>query len=58
VFDLAVRLGGTISAEHGIGYLKGGQLGRQWAPAAVAAHRAIKAALDPKGLLNPGKKRA
>ena len=58
VFGLAVRLGGTISAEHGIGYLKGGQLGRQWSPAAVAAHRAIKAALDPKGLLNPGKKRA
>jgi FAD/FMN-containing dehydrogenase len=56
VFDLALRLGGTVSGEHGIGVLKRGQLSRQWAPAAVAAHRAIKAALDPKGLFNPGKK--
>jgi FAD/FMN-containing dehydrogenase len=56
LFDLAVRLGGTISGEHGIGLLKAGRLAQQWAPAAVAAQRAIKAALDPKGLLNPGKK--
>ncbi|MDX6719179.1 MAG: glycolate oxidase [Solirubrobacteraceae bacterium] len=56
VFDLALRLGGTVSGEHGIGVLKRGQLSRQWPPAAVAAHRAIKAALDPKGLFNPGKK--
>ena len=56
LFDLALRLGGTVSGEHGIGVLKGGQLARQWAPGAVAAQRAIKAALDPKGLLNPGKK--
>ena len=56
LFDLAMALGGTVSGEHGIGVLKGGQLTRQWAPAAVAAQRAIKRALDPKGLLNPGKK--
>ena len=56
LFDLAVRLGGTVTGEHGIGLLKKGQLSRQWGPAAVAAHRAIKAALDPKGLFNPGKK--
>ncbi len=56
LFDLALRLGGTVSGEHGIGVLKRGQLSRQWSPAAVAAHRAIKAALDPKGLFNPGKK--
>ncbi|HVF79189.1 MAG TPA: FAD-linked oxidase C-terminal domain-containing protein [Solirubrobacteraceae bacterium] len=56
LFELAVRLGGTVSGEHGIGVLKRGQLTRQWAPAAVAAQRAIKHALDPKGLLNPGKK--
>jgi glycolate oxidase subunit GlcD len=56
LFDLALRLGGTVTGEHGIGVLKRGQLARQWAPAAVAAQRAIKAALDPKGLLNPGKK--
>lgn len=56
LFDLALRLGGTVSGEHGIGTLKRGQLARQWAPAAVAAQRAIKAALDPKALFNPGKK--
>jgi glycolate oxidase subunit GlcD len=56
LFDLALRLGGTVSGEHGLGVLKAGQLARQWAPAAVAAQRAIKAALDPKGLFNPGKK--
>ncbi len=55
-FALAVALGGTVSAEHGLGWLKRGQLRRQWAPAAVAAHRAIKVALDPRGLFNPGKK--
>ena len=58
LFAMAVRLGGTVSGEHGIGLLKNGQLARQWAPAAVALHRAVKAALDPKGLLNPGKKLA
>ncbi|MDQ3371510.1 MAG: FAD-binding protein [Actinomycetota bacterium] len=58
LFTLALELGGTVTGEHGIGVLKDGQLRRQWAPAAVGAHRAIKAALDPKGLLNPGKKRA
>lgn len=56
LFDLALRLGGTVSGEHGIGLLKAGQLSRQWPPAAIAAHQAIKAALDPKGLFNPGKK--
>jgi glycolate oxidase subunit GlcD len=56
LFDLAVRLGGTVSGEHGLGVLKAGRLSRQWVPGAVAAQRAIKAALDPKGLFNPGKK--
>jgi FAD/FMN-containing dehydrogenase len=56
LFDLAIRLGGTVTGEHGIGVLKRGQLARQWSPAAVAAHEAIKRALDPKGLLNPAKK--
>jgi glycolate oxidase subunit GlcD len=58
LFDLAVALGGTVSGEHGLGWLKRGQLAKQWAPGAVAAHRAIKAALDPAGLFNPGKKTA
>ncbi|WP_051221654.1 FAD-binding oxidoreductase [Conexibacter woesei] len=56
LFDLARALGGTASGEHGIGLLKAGQLSRQWAPAAVGAARAVKRALDPKGLFNPGKK--
>jgi glycolate oxidase subunit GlcD len=53
---LTVELGGTISAEHGLGSVKSGRLGDQWAAEAVAAHRAVKAALDPKNLFNPGKK--
>ncbi|HWI22445.1 MAG TPA: FAD-linked oxidase C-terminal domain-containing protein [Baekduia sp.] len=58
LFDLALRLGGTITGEHGIGILKRGQLSAQWSPAAIAAHEAVKRALDPKGLFNPGKKQA
>jgi FAD/FMN-containing dehydrogenase len=56
LFALARALGGTASGEHGIGLLKAGQLSRQWSPAAVGAVRAVKRALDPKGLFNPGKK--
>ncbi len=56
LFAMAIRLGGTISGEHGVGLLKNGELARQWSPAAVALHRAVKAALDPAGVLNPGKK--
>jgi FAD/FMN-containing dehydrogenase len=56
VFALAIDLGGTISGEHGIGWLKRGRLAGQWSPAAVALHGRIKAAFDPKGLFNPGKK--
>jgi len=56
LFDLAVRLGGSISGEHGVGWVKRGQLGRQWSPKAVELHRAIKSCFDPRNLLNPGKK--
>jgi FAD/FMN-containing dehydrogenase len=56
LFALARELGGTASGEHGIGLLKRGELARQWAPAAVQAQRAVRRALDPKGLFNPGKK--
>lgn len=56
LFALVIELGGTVSGEHGLGRLKNGQLRRQWDPGAVAAHRAIKAALDPKGLFGPGRK--
>lgn len=53
---MAIEMGGTISGEHGVGVLKNGWLRRQWGPAAVAAHQAVKDALDPRGLMNPGKK--
>jgi FAD/FMN-containing dehydrogenase len=49
-----VELGGSFSAEHGIGRLKVGDLERWGDPAKLAAMRAIKAALDPNGILNPG----
>lgn len=58
LFELAISLGGTVSGEHGLGRLKNGYLRSQWDPAAVAAHQAIKAALDPKGLFGPGRKLA
>lgn len=53
--DLAVRMGGSFSAEHGIGILKRGELERYASPVALSTMRALKAALDPKGIMNPGK---
>ena len=58
LFDLAVRLGGSISGEHGLGYLKRGGLAKQWPTRALELHEAVKQVFDPKGLLNPGKKLA
>jgi FAD/FMN-containing dehydrogenase len=58
LFPLAVRLGGAISGEHGVGWVKRGQLARQWVPRALELHGEIKRVFDPKGLLNPGKKLA
>ncbi len=54
ILSAAIELGGTISAEHGIGVAKADWLERLKGPAAYAALRAIKHALDPTGLLNPG----
>ena len=56
LFELAVRLGGSVSGEHGIGWTKRGQLARQWPGSALDLHDRVKRAFDPKGLLNPGKK--
>jgi FAD/FMN-containing dehydrogenase len=55
VYDLVTAWGGSISAEHGIGQVKLGELERLGDPVALAMMRAVKAALDPQGLLNPGK---
>lgn len=55
VHDLVTRWGGSISAEHGIGQLKRDELARLGDPVQLAIMRSIKQALDPKGLLNPGK---
>lgn len=54
VHDLVHELDGSISAEHGIGRLKVGDLERYGDPAKLSAMRAIKAALDPNGIMNPG----
>lgn len=55
VHDLVTQWGGSISAEHGIGQLKRDELARLGDPVALALLRQIKGALDPHGLLNPGK---
>jgi FAD/FMN-containing dehydrogenase len=58
LFALTVSLGGSVAAEHGVGWLKRGLLASQWDARAVELHEQIKRAFDPKGLLNPGKKLA
>lgn len=58
LFAFAATLGGTVSGEHGVGSVKSGQLWRQWTPAAMELHDAMKRVFDPAGLLNPGKKRS
>ena len=55
MFDLVESLGGSISAEHGIGRLKAGELAKRADPVELATMRALKTALDPNGILNPGK---
>lgn len=54
IHDLAVEMGGSMSAEHGIGRLKVQDLETYGDPAKLAAMRAIKDALDPHGICNPG----
>ena len=55
VHDRVVAAGGSISAEHGIGQLKRGELAHYKSPLELELMRRVKAALDPRGLLNPGK---
>jgi FAD/FMN-containing dehydrogenase len=55
VYDALAPFGGSISAEHGIGALKRGELAQRKSPVALALMRSIKSALDPRGLLNPGR---
>ncbi len=53
--DAGLALDGTITGEHGVGVLKKAWLEREAGPVAMDVHRAVKAALDPLGILNPGK---
>ena len=55
IHDLVAQMRGSFSAEHGIGQLKVGELERYKDPVALAVMRELKHALDPLGILNPGK---
>ena len=55
VYDRVVAVGGSISAEHGIGQMKLATFARLTDPARLNALRALKAAFDPLGIMNPGK---
>jgi FAD/FMN-containing dehydrogenase len=55
VYDLVSAVGGSISAEHGLGMLKRDENARRKSPVELEAMRAIKRALDPDNLMNPGK---
>ncbi len=55
IFDLVESLGGSISAEHGIGRLRAAEFARRADPVELAVMHGLKRALDPKGILNPGK---
>ncbi len=55
IYDEVRRFSGSISAEHGVGTLKRDWLGHSRSQAELDTMRAIKTALDPKGIMNPGK---
>jgi FAD/FMN-containing dehydrogenase len=55
VHDAVTERGGSISAEHGIGQMKRAEFARLASPAHLGALKAIKSALDPYGIMNPGK---
>jgi glycolate oxidase subunit GlcD len=56
LFELASALGGSISGEHGLGWVKREALALQCPPAVLDLQRRVKAAFDPTGVMNPGKK--
>ena len=55
ILELGLSLGGTITGEHGVGSIKVDWLEREIGPVSLSVHRALKRALDPAGILNPGK---
>jgi glycolate oxidase len=55
IMEISLDLGGTITGEHGVGIMKMGLLEAELGPLSLDVHRAIKRALDPRGILNPGK---
>ncbi|WP_281492110.1 FAD-linked oxidase C-terminal domain-containing protein, partial [Desulfosarcina cetonica] len=55
IFDVALSLKGTLSGEHGIGLAKAKWLEKETSAATIAYAKALKKAVDPKGILNPGK---
>lgn len=55
LLDAAIALGGTVTGEHGVGLLKKGGMERELGPSSMAMQRAVKDALDPLGVFNPGK---
>ncbi|MEV0273119.1 FAD-linked oxidase C-terminal domain-containing protein [Hamadaea sp. NPDC050747] len=55
IMELGLALGGTCTGEHGVGLLKRGWLATEAGPVSMRVQRAIKDALDPRGILNPGK---
>ncbi len=55
ILDACLELGGTVTGEHGVGLLKMDGLVSEVSPAVLEMHRAVKRALDPHGLMNPGK---
>jgi glycolate oxidase len=55
IVAVALRLGGTVTGEHGVGVLKREWLAQELGPDALALHYTVKNALDPLGILNPGK---